>query len=77
MVSEVKLSSLCTDLKERGFISKSAKWKDLTDAQVKKALSEHAKVAEADLRLVASQHASLEQFPQCVTKGKPQVFMTE
>jgi FkbM family methyltransferase len=77
MVSEVKFSALCTDLKERGFIGKKAKWKDLSEAKIKKALLDHSKVSEADQRLVHSQHESLAHFPPCVVEGKPQVFLTD
>jgi FkbM family methyltransferase len=77
MVSEVKFSALCTDLKERGFIGKKAKWKDLSEAKVKKALLDHSKASKADQRLVYSQHESLAHFPPCVVEGKPQVFLTD
>jgi len=76
MVCEVKFSDLCKDLKERGFISKKAKWRDLTDTKIKQALLAQAKSAEADQRPVDGVDASLSDFPVCVKEGKPQVFLT-
>jgi FkbM family methyltransferase len=74
MVCEVKFSDLCKDLKQRGFISEKAKWKNLTEAKVKQALRAHAISAEADQRPVGGVDTSLADYPVCVKAGKPQVF---
>lgn len=74
MVSEVDFSGLCKDLKKLGFISKKAKWKDLTKAQIEKELLEIAHEAEADQRPVDGVNISLSDYPACVTEGKPKVF---
>ena len=76
MVCEVKFSDLCKELKERGFISKKAKWQNLTETKIKQALLARAKSAEADQRPVDGVDASLEDFSVCVKEGKPQAFLT-
>ncbi len=77
IVSEVAFSDLCKALKKVGFISKKAKWKDLTKSQIEKELLEIAKEAEADQRPVDGVNMSLSDYPECVTEGKPQVFFDD
>jgi capsular polysaccharide biosynthesis protein len=76
IVSEVKFSDLCTELKALGFIDKKAKWANLSEAKIKKELQSQALAAQADQRPVNSQNDSLSQFPTCVNEGKPQAFLT-
>ena len=77
MLSEVKFSTLCTDLKKRGFINKNAKWKNLTKTQMKAALLEHAKAADADQHQVDSASVSLAGFPRLADDTIPQVFFKD
>ncbi len=75
MVCEVKFADLCKDLKNRDFISKKARWRNLTDTKIKQALLAQAKLAGADQRPVDTAASSLADFPVCVNEGKPQVFL--
>jgi hypothetical protein len=77
LLSEVKFSTLCTDLKKRGFINKNAKWKNLTKTQMKTALLEHAKAADADQHQVESASVSLAGFPRLADDTIPQVFFKD
>jgi len=77
LTTELKFSSLCQELKEREFIGQDANWSDLSEAELTSALEENAKLAEADLRPVASAHTSLSEFPRCEIEGSPQVFFAD
>ena len=74
MMSEIKFEPLGTDLSKRGFISKNAKWRNLTSATLKRELKAHAITANADQRPVEAVDTSLKEFPVCVEEGNPQVF---
>ncbi|MEP5762134.1 MAG: FkbM family methyltransferase [Litoreibacter sp.] len=75
LISEIDFVTLCEDLKRLGFISRNAKWKNLTDKELKKRLQTIAENAQADQRPVQSAHDSLTEFPKCIVEGQPQVFL--
>lgn len=76
MTSELLLEPLCEELRSRGFISKKAKWKNLTDAELAQDLQALATRAGKDMRPVASAHESLSDYPACLEHNAPQVFMS-
>lgn len=76
MVSELKLESLCAELKEKGFISQKSDWSNLNDVEIEGYLLNLSQESGADFRPVSSAHDSLSHFPRCAAPGRPRAFMT-